>query len=145
MSVSRKPVEGEKSERWQNRGNRIDYVRGERKEVELRHMMPSVSTGNMLKGKGKGRKEEEDDEEKTRRESFERGVSIEAEFAFVTAIGKFTKAAIKEGSYTGRPVGNVREQLANRAQVEEKEQGKKYVFVVGGSQMERITRKYRRL
>ena len=64
MSVSRKTVEGEKSERWQNRGNRIDFVRGERKGVELRHMMPSVSIGNMLKGKG--RMEEEDDEEKTR-------------------------------------------------------------------------------
>ena len=96
MSVSRKPVEGEKSERWQNKGNRIDFVRGERKEVELRHLMPSVSIGTMLKEKG--RMEEEDDEEKIRRESFERGVSIEAEFAFVTAIGKFTKAAFKEGS-----------------------------------------------
>ena len=139
MSVSRKAVEGERSERWQNRGNRIDFVRGERKEVELRHLVPSVSIGKILKEKGK--REEEDDEEKIRRESFERGVSIEAEFAFVSAIGKFTKAAIKEGSYTGRPVGNVREQLANRAQVEDKEQGKKNVFVVGGSQMERVTRK----
>ena len=36
MSVSRKSVEGEKSERWQNRGNRIDFVRGERKEVDVR-------------------------------------------------------------------------------------------------------------
>ena len=64
MSVSRKLVEGEKSERWQNRGNRIDFVRGERKEVELRHMMPSGSIGKMLRGKGKV--EEEDDEEKMR-------------------------------------------------------------------------------
>ena len=52
--------------------NRIDFVRGERKEVELRHMMPSASIGNILKGKGK--MEEEDDEEKMRQESFERGV-----------------------------------------------------------------------
>ena len=139
MSVSRKTVEGEKSERWSNRGNRIDYLRGDRKEVELRHLMPAASIGNMLREKG--RVEEEDDEEKIRRESFERGVSIEAEYAFVTAVGRFTKAAIKEGSYTGRPVGNVREQLANRAMVEEKEYGKKNLFVVGVSQMERITRK----
>ena len=139
MKMSRKTAEGEKNERWSNRGNRIDFVRGERKEVELRHLMPAAGIGKMLREKGK--MEEEDDEEKTRRESFERGVSIEAEFAFVAAVGRYSKAAIKEGSYTGRPVGNVREQLANRAVVEEKEYGKKNLFVVGGSQMERIVRK----
>ena len=58
MSVSRKQVEGEKRVRWQNRGNRIDIVRGERKEVELKHLMPAASIGNMLKGKEKV--EEED-------------------------------------------------------------------------------------
>ena len=42
MSMTRKQVEGERSERWQNRGNRMDYVRGERKEVELRHLMPAA-------------------------------------------------------------------------------------------------------
>ena len=100
MSMTRKQVEGERSERWQNRGNRIDYVRGERKEVELRHMMPAVGIGKLLREKGK--MEEEDDEEKTRRESFEKGVSIEGEYAFVAAVGRFTKKAIKEGSFTGR-------------------------------------------
>ena len=42
MSMTRKQVEGERSERWQNKGNRMDYVRGERKEVELRHLMPAA-------------------------------------------------------------------------------------------------------
>ena len=40
-------------------------------------MMPSTSIGE----KGKG--EEEDEEEKISRKSFEKGVSIESEFAFV--------------------------------------------------------------
>ena len=82
-----------------------------------------------------------DDEEKTRRESFEKGVSIEGEYAFVSAVGRFTKKAIKEGSFTGRPVGNVKEQLENRARVEDREQGKKHVLLVGGSQLERISKR----
>ena len=41
--------------------------------------------------------------------------------------------AIKEGSFKGRPIGNMKEQLAARAGLEEKVVGKKYVTMVGGS------------
>ena len=44
-------------------------------------MMPSTSIGE--KGKGEEEDEEEDEEEKISRKSFEKGVSIESEFAFV--------------------------------------------------------------
>ena len=77
MSMIRKQQEVEESGGWKSRGNRLDFIRGERKEVVLRHMMPSTSIGE----KGKG--EEEDEEEKISRKSFEKGVSIESEFAFV--------------------------------------------------------------
>ena len=49
--------------------------------------------------------------------------------------------AIKEGSFKGRPIGNVKEQLAARAGLEEKVVGKKYVTMVGGSQIFRIADK----
>ena len=38
-------------------------------------------------------------------------------------------------------MGNVKEQLENRARVEDREQGKKHVLLVGGSQLERISKR----
>ena len=49
--------------------------------------------------------------------------------------------AIKEGSFKGRQIGNVKDQQAARAGLEEKMRGKKYVSVVGGSQITRIAEK----
>ena len=131
--------EGEEQE-WRNRGNRIDFVRGERKEVELKHVVPAKEIEKVLKAKGR-RLEEEDEEEKERRNSFKKGVSVEAEYAFGKAISAYTRKAIQTGSYMGRQVGNIREQLAARAALEEKEQRKKLVLVIGGSQARRVAEK----
>ena len=38
-------------------------------------------------------------------------------------------------------MGNIKEQLENRARVEDREQGKKHVLLVGGSQLERISKR----
>ena len=43
----------------------------------------------------KGRFGEEEEYEQKRRSSFERGVSVEAEFAFTNAVSKFTREAVK--------------------------------------------------
>ncbi len=41
------------------------------------------------------------DREKERRETFDKGVSVEAEYAFTKAVGDFCREAVKEGSFTG--------------------------------------------
>ena len=124
---------------WRSKGNRIDYVRGERKEVVLRHLVPNEEIGKMLRAKGKD--VEEDVEEAERRWSFGKGSSVEAEFAFSKAVGAYSRVAVKEGSFKGRPIGNVKDQLAQRASLEEKNRGKKYIVTIGGSQMGRVADK----
>ena len=52
---------------------------------------------------------------------------------------------MKEGSYSGIVVGNVKEQLLARARLEEKGSGKVSVLVVGGSQMGRIAGEMERI
>ena len=56
-----------------------------------------------------------------------------------------TREAVKEGSYSGIVVGNVKEQLLARARLEEKGSGKVSVLVVGGSQMGRIAGEMERI
>ena len=114
-------VEGDRE--WRIKGNRVDYVRGDRKEVIIRHLMPSKEIGKMMREKGK--ELEEENEEAVKRKSFERGPSVESEFRFTKAVIGYSKMAIEEGSFKGRQIGNVREQLASRAGLEEKERGKK--------------------
>ena len=99
-------------------------------------MQPARGIGKMLEEKGIGGMEEEFAQEK--RSSFAKGVSVKAEHCFTSAVGKFLKEALKEGSYKGNMVGNVKEQLAARARLEEKGNGRKTVVLIGGSQIQRI-------
>ena len=62
---------------WRIKGNRVDFVRGEKKEVEIKHLMQSEEIGKMMRSKGKER--EEESMESDRRKSFEKGPSVEAE------------------------------------------------------------------
>ena len=78
---------------------------------------------------------------KKRGTTFKKGVSMEGEYGFARAVSEYTKRARENGSYSGRQVGNVKEQLAVRASLEEKEVRKKLVFFVGGSQIKRIGEK----
>ena len=105
-------------------------MRGDRKEVVLRHLMPSEEIGKMMKAKGK--ETEEDVEEVERRGSFEKGPSVEAEYVFTKALCAYSRSAVKEGSFKGRPIGNVKDPLAQRAGLEEKDRGKKYILTIGG-------------
>ena len=58
-----------------------------------------------------------------KRKSFERGPSVESEFTFTKAVTGYSKLAIEAGSFKGRQIGNVKEQLAARARLEEKDRG----------------------
>ena len=103
---------------WRNRGNRVDIVRGERKEVGLRSLLPAKQIRRLL------------EEGKTRNMNGRRGVALlresrwRREYCFTNAVGKFSREALKEGSYKGCIVRNVKEQLATRARLEEKVSGK---------------------
>ena len=70
---------------------------------------------------------------------------MEAEYAFTNAVSRYTREAVKEGSYRGIVVGNIKEQLLARARLEEKENRKVSVLVVGGSQMGRIAGEMERI
>ena len=142
MTSKEKGKEGEERE-WSNRENKVEIVRGEKKEVVLRSLQPVKEIRKLLESKGKFGEEEEYEQKK--RSSFERGVSVEAEFAFTNAVSKYTREAVKEGSYKGIVVGNIKEQLLARARLEEKGKGRSSVRLVGGSQMGRIAGEMERI
>jgi hypothetical protein len=83
---------------------------------------------------------EGEEEEKEMRENTENGISVEGEFTFTQAVGKFTREAEKECYYKGQRVGNVKEQLQMRSKQENVGRTKKYVVGVGASEMGRILR-----
>jgi hypothetical protein len=125
--------EGKEGE-WRGRGNRLDLVKGPRVEVELRMLEPPKEIGEMMRKSGGG----DSDEERVRRETNENGMSVECEFTFVNAIGRFTRRAGEEEYFHGERVRNVREQLAMRARFEGQGRVKKYITAVGASVMGRM-------
>jgi hypothetical protein len=77
-----------------------------------------------------------------KRDSFDRGVSIEGEFSFVRAIGNFCRASVRSGSFKGNYNFNVKQQMEMREFVESKGEKKEDVTVVmvSGSQIGRLAR-----
>jgi hypothetical protein len=78
------------------------------------------------------------DREKERRETFDKGVSVEAEYAFTKAVGDFCREAVKEGSFKGGYRMNVKEQMEVRMGKIWSEGGKVRAVMVGGSQIGRL-------
>jgi hypothetical protein len=106
---------GGKEGEWVMRGNRLDLIRGERVELTTVTLVPSDEIGSLMRGRTGG---EGEDKEKEMRESTENGVSVEGEYMFTQAVGRFTRGAEKVGYYKGLRVGNVKEQLHMRAKQE---------------------------
>ena len=65
--------------------------------------------------------------------------------AFTNAVSRYMREAVKEGSYKGIVVGNIKEQLLARARLEEKGNGRSLVLLVGGSQIGRIAGEMERI
>jgi hypothetical protein len=78
--------------------------------------MPVRELGRML-----AEREGETDEGREGRESFENGVSMEGEFAFTKAVAAYCKEAVREGSFRGNYVLNIKEQMEQRAMRAERE------------------------
>jgi hypothetical protein len=75
-------------------------VSEDRREVRLGLTGPSRELGKMVESRLEENRDVVD-REKERRETFDKGVSVEAEYAFTKAIGEFCKEAVKEGSFKG--------------------------------------------
>jgi hypothetical protein len=116
------------------RGNVLSFIGGGggRREVELGRALPARELAHLMVRKGDtvaGLRE---------RESFENGVSVEGEFAFTMGLAAYCKEAVREGSFKGSYVLNVKEQMEGRALREGKEGKKVSMLMIGGSQMGRI-------
>jgi hypothetical protein len=116
------------------RGNTLTMLRGDRVEWELGGALPAREIKRMVStGKGGSSAEQE------KRESFEQGVSVEGEFAFTQAIGKFCRISVGDGTFKGNYQFNLKEQMTLRASWGGwKAEKVVRIVMVGGSQMGRI-------
>ncbi len=112
-------------------------MREDRREVRLGMVGPARELGKMVEAK---LEESGDvvDREKERRETFDKGVSVEAEYAFTKAVGDFCREAAKEGSFKGGYRMNVKEQMEVRMGKIWSEGGKVRAVMAGGSQIGRL-------
>ncbi len=116
------------------RGNTLTMLRGDRVEWELGGAMPAREIKRMMSTEKGG-----NSVERERRESFEQGVSVEGEFAFTQAIGRFCRTSVGDGTFKGNYQFNLKEQMTKRANWGGwKEEKVVKVVMVGGSQMGRI-------
>jgi hypothetical protein len=122
---------------WKDRGNCLSFMREERREVRLGMVGPARELGKLVEAK---LEESGDvvDREKDKRETFDKGVSVEAEYAFTKAVGEFCREAVKEGSFRGGYRMNVKEQMEVRMGKIWSEGSKVRAVMVGGSQIGRL-------
>jgi hypothetical protein len=88
--------------------------------------------------------ETEGREEQLARESFDKGISVEAEFAFAKAVGSFSRESAREGRFRGSYRFNLKEQMEQKAKLATQGMQSRVnrdpvrVLLIGGSQMGRI-------
>jgi hypothetical protein len=122
---------------WRDRGNCLAFVREDRREVRLGMVRPARELGKLVEVK---LEEGGDmvDREKEKRESFAKGVSVEAEYAFTKAVGEYCREAVKEGSFRGGYRMNLKEQMEARMGKIWSEGSRVRAVMVGGSQIGRM-------
>jgi hypothetical protein len=134
-----------KGEELKDRGNVLTFIREDRREVVMGVARPARELGRLVEKKvgsegGIGRNEKEAE----RLETFGKGVSIEAEYAFTKAVGEYCKEAVREGTFRGSYVLNLKEQMECRMEDVLTEGERVRVLLVGGSQMGRLGREMER-
>jgi hypothetical protein len=122
-------------------GNTLTILRSERVEWELNGALPAREIKRMTGSGSNGNGVEQE-----MRETFEQGVSVEAEFAFTQAVGRFCRESVREGSFKGKYQFNLKEQMARRALWGEwRDHRVVRIVVVGGSQLGRIKDELKKL
>ncbi len=121
----------------EGQSNCLSFMREDRREVRLGMVGPARELGKMVEAK---LEESGDvvDREKEKRETLDKGVSVEAEYAFTKAVGEFCREAVKEGSFKGGYRMNVKEQMEMRMGKIWSEGSKVRAAMVGGSQIGRL-------
>jgi hypothetical protein len=80
------------------RGNKLTLLKGERRESRFGKALPAKEIERMSDNSAERKGEQEEtDEDARERESFERGISVEGEFAFTKAVGEFCRKAVGGG------------------------------------------------
>ncbi len=93
---------------WKDRRNCLTFVREDRREVRLGMVRLSRELGKLVEAEEGG---ETVRREKGKRESFNKRVSVDVEYAFKKAIGEFCREAVKEGTFRGGYRMNLKEQI----------------------------------
>jgi hypothetical protein len=121
----------------------LELIKGERREVI--EYMPSApeEIRELLERRGKNMRE--DEEERLTRICTDNGISVESEYTFSTAVGRFTQIAKDEGRFKGKVIKNVAEQLKMRARFEGVGKVKKSVLVIGASEAGRMVEELERI
>jgi hypothetical protein len=102
----------------------LTLLGGEREEWKVRGALPAREIKRLMGGKGEvdheGEMETERDDEQKARKTFERGILVEAEFAFTRAVGNFCREAAREGMFKENYGFNLKEQMEKKAKLEQK-------------------------
>jgi hypothetical protein len=123
-------------------------VGGEREEWKVRGATPACEIKRLMGWDGGvdvvDEMETEGNDEQTARETFDKGISVEAEFAFTKAVGSFCRESAREGRFRGNYRFNLKEQMEQKSKLTTMGQQTTAnrepvrVLLIGGSQMGRI-------
>jgi hypothetical protein len=125
------------------KGNMIQMVRGDRREVLVRNAMPAKELFRLTHG-GKWDERDLPEEDEKKRGSFEEGISIEGEYSFSKAVEGFAKKAVKAGRYRGAYRFNLKDQMKVRMRRTLEDEHKVKVVTIGASEMGRIVTEWKR-
>jgi hypothetical protein len=115
----------------------LRMVEGDRMETMVRAACESNELGRLKAGKG--RLGEEEGDENTKKTRCERnGVSMEGEFVFSRAVGEFLREEVRNGTFKGNYMLNLKEQLRMRWMRQSGGDKRVRVLMVGASQVKRI-------
>jgi len=119
------------------RGNMVAMVRGERREVVVQEARPAKEIFRLV-NRGSNKREGEKTEEERKREGFEEGPSMEAEYTFAKAVENFAREAVKEGCFGGTYRLNIKEQMRVRVRKVVDSASKVRVVTIGASIVKHI-------
>jgi len=119
------------------RGNMVAMVRGDRREVVVQEALPAREILRLV-NHGNSKRAGEPTEEESKRESFEEGPSMEAEYTFVKAVEGYAREAVKEANFAGTYRLNVKEQMRVRVRKVVDSASRVRVVTIGASIVKNI-------